>query len=193
MRAPPFHRLPASQRLPGRSARRGGFTLVELFVVMFVMTTAVSMLAGTMISTGRLGPLRRERALASDGARTMLETLRNATFAERFALYNADPADDPGGAGTAPGCHFDIEGLTPLDDDPDGHVGRVRFAADAAPLREDAEDEDLGFPRDLNADGFVDGDDHAGDYIILPVAVEVAWQGASGPMRLTIQAMFADV
>lgn len=184
---------PRTHRHARARSASAGFTLIELSVVMFVMTVAVSMLASTMISAGRLGPLRRERALATDAARTMLETIRSETFSERFALFNVDPDDDPAGIGTAPGCHFDVEGLPPQADDADGRVGRVRFSADAAPLREDVADDDLGFPRDLNADGVVDADDHASDYVILPVEVEIRWQGTSGPMEISIPVMYADV
>ena len=84
-----------------------------------------------------------------------------------WALYNADPADDPGGAGTAPGAAFDVAGLAPQLGDPDGMVGQVVFPEVAGALREDVADERLGAPRDLNLDGAVDAANHAGDYRVL--------------------------
>lgn len=42
-------------------------------------------------------------------------------------------------------------------------------------LREDTVDPNLGMPRDLNGDGVIDGLNHASDYVILPVRIEVKW------------------
>ena len=36
---------------------------------------------------------------------------------EVFALFNLAIGDDPGGPGTAPGAHFEVEGLQPVDGD----------------------------------------------------------------------------
>jgi hypothetical protein len=55
-----------------------------------------------------------------------------------------------------------------------------------AVLREDAVDAELGMPRDLDGDGTVDTDDHAGDYLVLPVRVRVTWDGVSGSRSYTI-------
>ena len=57
-----------------------------------------------------------------------------------------------------------------------------RGAPDGWPwqLHEDMDLPALGFPRDLNGDGAIDGADHAGDYSILPVQVVVRWRAAGG-------------
>ena len=162
-------------------------------MVLVVLTVAVGMLSSTMVSTARLRPIQRETALASEAARAQLETMRARPFDELFALYNADPADDPGGAGTAPGAAFAVPALDPQTGDEDGLVGVVRMPAAAAPLREDAADASLGLPRDLDADGELDGADHAGDYEILPVEIRLEWKGAAGPQDLVIYTMFADL
>ena len=44
----------------------------------------------------------------------------------------------------------------------------------------DLTDAVLGMPRDLNADSALDGNDHAGDYTILPVRVRIEWTGING-------------
>ncbi|HKX46829.1 MAG TPA: type II secretion system protein [Planctomycetota bacterium] len=187
------HRGPDTpSRRARRRARRAGFTLVELMVVLVILSLAVGMLSGTMASTTRLAPVQREEALASEAARFQLETLRLVAVADLYALYNAAPGDDPGGAGTAPGSHFDVAGLTAQPGDPDGRVGRLRFPGDGVELREDGEDVFLGLPRDLDGDGAVDDGDHADDYRILPVEVLLEWQGVRGPRTLRFHCQFSS-
>ena len=187
------HRAPHTPSRPKRArARNAGFTLVELMVVLVILSLAVGMLSGTMASTTRMAPMQREDALASEAARFQLETLRLVPVADLYALYNAAPGDDPGGAGTAPGCHFDVAGLAPQPGDADGRVGRLRFPGDGTQLREEGEDVFLGLPRDLDGDGEVDDDDHADDYRILPVEVLLEWQGVRGPRTLRFHCQFSS-
>jgi len=47
-------------------------------------------------------------------------------------------------------------------------------------LREDIEDPLLGLPRDLNGDGIIDSENHAKDFVVLPVRVRVRWRGVTG-------------
>ena len=161
----------------GRGAR-SAFSLVELVVVLAIMTVAMAMFAQTMASSARLDPVAVETATAADAARTMFEKMRNHPFSERFALYNADPADDPGGANTAPGDHFNVPGLAPLG--VEGIVGAINFPAFKGQLREDVLDADLGMPRDLNGDGIIDSADHAADCLILPVKIRLEWASKTG-------------
>jgi hypothetical protein len=149
-----------------------------------------------VLSTSRQRVLNHEFPTASEGTRVVLERMRNESFDELFALYNADPSDDPAGPGTAPGHRFAIEGLDPLEGSPDGMVGEVRFPTledgGALELREDSEDAELGMPRDLNGDSILDDEDHAGDYILLPVCITVDWNGRHGPRHIEFFTMFAD-
>jgi prepilin-type N-terminal cleavage/methylation domain-containing protein len=160
----PFH--------PTRSEQRG-FSLVEVAVVFTIVLIAISMFARTLASSKKLDPIATETTIAASGARTVLEKMKNHPFEQIFALYNTTPADDPGGAGTGPGAQFDVEGLTPLT--PGGHCGTIIFPEKACALHEDVEDAKLGMPRDLNADGNIDGLDHGGDCVILPIRVRVEW------------------
>lgn len=137
----------------------------------------------------------RESALAGEAARQMLETLQAADFEQVFRLYNAVAADDPDGAGTAPGPGFAVPGLEPVDGDPDGLVGEVLFpASDAVPgmLREDLVNDALGMPRDLDGDGVVDGFDHSTDYQILPVVVRLRWRGTNGETQAQFRTLLGD-
>jgi prepilin-type N-terminal cleavage/methylation domain-containing protein len=165
---------------------RSGFTLVELMLVMTILAVALVAMGDTVLTVNRLGPVNEEGARALEAGRGMVETLRGTTFAEVYARYNDDPADDPDGPNTAPGKHFVVPRLSPRQDDPDGFVGEILLPGTTATLREDVDDVDLGLPRDLNGDGLVDVLDHATDYGILPVIVRLEWSGTSGPRRLDL-------
>ena len=158
--------------LVSSSARRG-FSIVEMVVVFAIVTIAISMFARTLASSKKLDPIATETTVAASAARTMIEQMKNHPFEQVFALYNDVKTDDPDGIGTAPGNQFDIEGLTPLT--PGGHCGTIVFPEKEGKLREDSDDANLGMPRDLNADGNVDGVDHAADAVILPIRIRVEW------------------
>lgn len=151
-------------------------------LVLTLLTVGIGLFASTLGSVMGLGPSLRESSRAVESARSLIESLRAQEFDQLWALYNADPADDPFGAGTAPGAGFAVPGLSAVAGDADGLVGSVVFPQVGGELREDSADADLGLPRDLDLDGVVDSADHAGDYRVLPVLVRVEWQG-KGPAR----------
>ena len=138
-----------------------------------ILTISLAMFARTMASSKKLDPTSTESAVAGSAARSQLEEMRNHPFEQIFALYNADPNDDPGGVGTAPGPNFAVPELAPTA--AGGFVGTISFPTVGGVLREDAVDADLGAPRDLNADGVVDSNSRAGDYVILPIRVRLTW------------------
>jgi hypothetical protein len=180
-------------RRHGRSAR--GFTLVEIALLTVILLVAVGGLSGAVISAIRLSRATEERAIADDGARDMAAQLTLTPFRDIFASYNADPNDDPGVPGSAPGEHFDVRGLAPRRDDPDGRVGRILFPAvdvgggPAQELREDFVEPRWGMPRDLSGDGQPDNLDHAGDYLVLPATVRLDWVGAGGTRSLQVDVL----
>ena len=139
-----------------------------------------------LVAGMRLADSTRERALAVQAARQCIEELEDETFAQVFARYNANAADDPGGAGTAPGASFTVEGLTPLVDDADGKVGEIVFPVDGTQLSENVDLPELGMPRDLNGDG--DSlDDATVGYELLPVLVRVEWRAQGAPMKVELR------
>ncbi len=173
---------------------REGMTLVEVVVVMAILTVAAGIFAQTMSAASRMDPLTQENNLAVEGARVVLERMKASDFDQIYALYNADPADDPGGAGTAPGNTFAIPGLAPST--VGGFVGRIEFPSIGNELREDAVDAALVTPRDLNGDGLVDGANHAADYAILPIRVRVTWAsryGRAGVRTVDTYAMYSPL
>lgn len=159
-------------------ARRRAFSLIEAMVVLAIITVATGMLARTLASAAKLDPVATETAIAASGARTMIEQMKNHEFSELFALYNDVPGDDPGGPGTAPGAHFAIQGLVPLT--AGGLVGTIVFPSIDGQLREDVVDDELGMPRDLNADSLVDSTNHANDCVLLPIRIRVEWTSRAG-------------
>lgn len=106
-----------------RPARRAGFSLVELVVVLAIAAVAASMFASAVLSARAQNAVERENALAVEAARVAVERMRAAPFAELVRRYNRDPADDPGGPGTAPGPRFAVEGLAARA--ADGLVGEI--------------------------------------------------------------------
>jgi prepilin-type N-terminal cleavage/methylation domain-containing protein len=170
---------------PSPARDRAGFTFVELAVVMTILLSALLIFSSTVSGVAKQRSVNRETGLAVSAARNLLETLRSEDFGEVFALYNADPADDPGGPGSAPGHRFAVAGLDEAPDSLDGLEGEVVFptawsAGGALELREDLEIRALGLPRDLSGDGKVDDQDHSAGYFILPVQVRLRWKGATG-------------
>lgn len=172
-------------------------TLVEVMVAIVILTVSVYILSSTVTAAIGHSHVKEERTRAVDAAWNVLEQMRAEPFEELFARYNSDPGDDPGGSGTAPGAHFDVPGLDPQEADEDGLPGEVILpeatSRDGSQLREDLELGRLSLPRDLNGDLLVDGLDHAEDYIVLPVTVRIAWEGATGRREFEMTTMFAKL
>jgi hypothetical protein len=162
---------------------------VELAVAMVVMLIAIGTLTSSVLSGMKLARANEETAQADQALRAFAEQLTATDFADVFATYNDDPEDDPGGEGTAPGASFAVAGLVALEDDEDGLVGSVNFPGmDDFPgeLHEDIEDTRFGTPLDLNVDEALDDEDHANDYVVLPVLIRLDWTGISGARHLEL-------
>jgi len=157
------------------------------------MTVAVYLLSTTITTILVHAESKAERTLAMDAVMNQLEVMHSRPFQELFALYNPNPDDDPDGPGTAPGRHFAVDGLDPTAGDADGFVGRVILPVQSGKLRESVEMEELSMPRDLNGDLKIDDQNHAGDYIVLPVTVRVEWKGRGGDRSFEMSTMLANL
>ncbi len=169
--------------LHSRRGTRGGFSLVEVVLVLAILSVASAIYAQTVASSRRLDPIARETNIAAEAVRVAIERLRAVPVDELVATFDADPANDPGGPGTAPGSTFAVEGLAPgAAGTP---VGSFQFPMDGNRVAEDFVDDMLGTPRDLNGDRVVDALDHRDDWALLPVRVRIEWlpQGSKGGMR----------
>lgn len=167
-----------------RSRGARGLTLVETTVALALLAVAAMTVLGTMVYSLQLDATNRETAVAAQAARRVLEQIRSQDLDQVVAMYNADGADDPDGADTAPGATFSV---TLLEDVIAGmaNAGSVVLPVnDAGEVREDLDLPELGLPRDLNGDGVIDTVDHADDLVVLPVMVRVSWSGVNGQRQL---------
>lgn len=168
------------------AAGNRGLTLVEVMAAMAVLVVA---LLGLLSSIGVAMTHQAEARMqeqALNAARHSIENLwAEPDFRRVYALYNADPDDDPAGPGTAPGDRFSVAGLTAP---PGGAGGRLIFPEDTSGsgstnLREYVVDADLGMPRDLNGDRVIDDQPRSSDYLLLPVRVQVRYVAPRGGVR----------
>ncbi len=163
--------------------------MITVTLVSLLLVTLSNSILTSMKATG----VNKESALATDGIADMVERLQGVGhFQDVFALYDANPNDDPGIPGTAPGNHFAVKGLQVPDDEPGGSVGEIVFPTIGNQLREDVVDPDLGMPRDLNGDGIIDSADHAADYKILPVLIRVHWKGVGVKRSMVVRTILAN-
>lgn len=182
-----------SRRLSRR--RQAGFSSLETIAASGILILGLgAFLQASTLSHAALVQ-QRETALALAAARGRIEAMRSVPFGEVFARFNADPLDDPAGAATAAGGGFAADGLGPVAGDEDGEPGQVVFGTGGPggnELREDLDLPGLGLPRDLNLDGAIDAMDHAGDYEVLPVRVEVVWRSHRGPRRVSLATLLGE-
>jgi len=169
-------------------------------MVLTIVLVAFQIFLSTVAGTARQRAILHENTAAIESAREMLEILRDEPFESIFALYNEDPTDDPGGAGTAPGATFDVRRLDAFVRSGSSALGQIVFPTSSKEkkdhveqkLREDYEDRSMGMPRDLDGDGKIDDKDHVDDYIMLPVAVYVTWEAMTGPREVCLNTILAD-
>lgn len=153
-----------------------------------VLAIAISGASSAMISAMRLDRVNRETTVAMLEARSVLEQMQSLDLDEIYAQYNQS-TDDDGGV-PVPGATFPVAELRADPADPDGVVGSVQFPEAfnglVWELREDTVDPQLGLPMDLNGDGVIDNANHAADFVILPVRLQVQWTGASGARTINL-------
>ena len=180
-----------------RKNRRCGISLLELLIALSAFGITMAALSITQVSTITLSRSNQDESVATDAALSTLETMRDEdNFREIFARWNGTTDDDPDLAtGPSPGNAFDVPGLEPVRNDPDGRVGEIVFPGDGVQLLENGFDRKLGMPRDLDlgsVDGEFDALDHKDDYRILPVLVRVRWQGPRGVQLVEVVGTFAQ-
>lgn len=161
-------------------------TLVETAMCMVVFAIGVLAAISVLVSSMKLDAVNRETKVAFDAARARMETVRSEAFLQVARVFNANPADDPGGNGTALGATFSVTGLPSVAAGAPPHGAVVLPVDGNGVIRENVNIPELGMPRDLNLDGVVDGGDRSADAMILPVLVRVRWNGATGARETSI-------
>jgi len=163
---------------------------------MSILITAILGLSQALLDSIVSNGVNRQVSLATDGARQVVSDLQGVAFEEAFGRFNSLQNGNLLGGRVINGGAFAITGLDPVPGDADGLVGQIRFpelpAGGLTQLREDLVDPDFGSPRDLNGDGVVgDAEDHAADYRLLPVVIEVDWNGAAGPAHVEFKTVLS--
>lgn len=185
-----------SRRLHSRSRRRAGFTVLEVTISAAVLVIGVLGMVGSIAASLKLVGTNKETVIAHQAARGLVERMQNVTFAQVFATYNGNAADDPSGANTAPGSRFDIEGLAPqpVAAGQTARAGTISFPTIAGTntLSESVVDAELGMPRDLNGDGVITAGAMPGSYLILPVRIQVRWRSAGGDRSMSFVALLMN-
>lgn len=180
----------------GLATQRRGLTILEVVLTMSILLTAILGLSQALLDSIVSNGLNRQMSLATDGSRQVVSDLQGVALEEVFGRYNESQNGNLLGGRVIAAGGFAIAGLNPLPGDPDGLVGQIRFPEfdeiGVTQLREDIVDPDFGSPRDLNGDGVVgDGVDHAADYRILPVVIEIDWNGAAGPAHMQFKTVLS--
>lgn len=166
--------------------------MLELLIVISVLLFALLSMSRSLVASMKLNESNKVTAIATDGIREMIETLQGVEeFGDLFAMYNADPDDDPPDV-VCPGSGFDVPGLVAAVDDPDGFVGEIVFPAVGTQLLENIVDEDMGMPRDLDGNGEIDDDPKNGTYRLLPVVLRMRWEDSTGEGTLEVSTLIAD-
>ena len=165
---------------PFVSRARRGFTLVELLVSFSALLVVLLGFSRMLLSSHMASNTTHEATLTKEAARAMVEELQAAPLAEVYATHNANPADDPGGAGTAPGAGFTVRGLSAPLDDADGLPGHILFPEKNNVLSELQVQPQYGWPMDMDRDGAKLTANVSTTYRILPVVVRVEWRGSGG-------------
>jgi hypothetical protein len=162
--------------------------MVEVGLALVVLVVAI---VATSATTYRLHTLRRhnrERAIAQNGVRTVVERIQ--ALSHRAALDSpATWAQEVVAALSAGGALGDAFPVRELDAQPgQAAVGAVQVLTDET-LGDALLGLDLGMPRDLNGDGLSDNPDvlataAAQPPRILPVIVSARWRGVNGDARI---------
>jgi type II secretory pathway pseudopilin PulG len=158
-------------------------TLIEIMIALSILAISILALLSSLCAAAKLQDVTRERALAQNAARAKIEEMRSRTYTQIYSLYNSNPADDPGGPGTAPGATFTVPGLNAFPGVP---VGQIVFPESGGGLLESLVDPSrgidasMGMPRDLNGNGIIDVVPFTTGYQILPVKIVITWKSANG-------------
>jgi type II secretory pathway pseudopilin PulG len=169
-------------------------TLIEIIIGLGVVVIALLGIMSALVSASRMDEATAEQVRALNACKSVIETMKQTTFADIWRSYNANGADDPGGAGTAPGRNFAVTGLRAQNGDADGMPGQVVFPESVTGnLSETALDARIGMAvaKDLNGDGDVIDTNVNTTYRILPVRIVVDWAGARGPYHMEITTFLA--
>lgn len=165
---------------------RGGFTLIEVAIVITIISVAIMALMQTISRIPVVEESNDEEIKAMQSAKAKMEEIINSSetdFENVYARYNDSALDDPA-VGASPGNDFDVDELEPQTSDADGLCGSVDFPEISNVLNETVSDSDFGASGvDMNGDGDALDANVSATYRILPVRVVVRFKSISGNNR----------
>ena len=164
---------------------RSGFTLIEVMIAAIVLAVAILGLMSLIPTVTQLTETTQEGNLALNASLQMSEAIRqyaDADFVYVWKAYNGITADDPNGAGTAPGNVFSVSGLQNAAGS--SQVGSITFYTDENGTGNAALNAKLGMPKDLDSVPGTSADVSA-TYTLLPFRIAVDWKDHSGHPRHT--------
>ncbi|MGB0330381.1 MAG: type IV pilus modification PilV family protein [Planctomycetota bacterium] len=156
---------------PRRHPSTAGFALIEFVIAASILMIGALGFLQLFAAATELNGVNREGALTRLSAFKPREAV--------FAFHNDDPLDDPEGSPldgfTLSG--FEVEGLSPRADDPDGLVGRVIFPINpiTGAIHPDFQSSDFSVAPALIGAG-VSEEVSTAYGTLLPVAVRLEWQ-----------------
>jgi prepilin-type N-terminal cleavage/methylation domain-containing protein len=163
-----------------RTRGERGLTLLEMLMAL-ALFSGIAM--GMLVCFSRAATsdeVSSENMKARAAAARVMESIRDYaidSFGTTYAYFNADPADDPGGYGTAPG---NTVTLTSAEMPGFSTTVRIEFPDSDGQLYENITDAAWAMPRDLNGDDAVGAGAVTTTYKLLPVRVVVSWHGIRG-------------
>lgn len=176
-----------------RGRSEAGISVLEIMIALVVIAIALLAVTSLLFSSNRIQHDGKERMIAFNAARQVLEDMRAANYDHVWHRYNSIKADDITGV-TNPGNTFKVPGLPPRKDGSD--PGRIYFPEDStgtnivespsnAALRTslgmDSKDFNGIVGKDLNRDGDnADAFSNNAQFFILPIMIEVVWVTPGG-------------
>jgi type II secretory pathway pseudopilin PulG len=161
---------------------RGGFTLLEIAITIVILIIAVASTSAATISLSAMRRLNRERSVAHNAASALAERILSLGRSEigrpgSWARNVTESVCPPNTLGVS----FDVSELEPQTGL--AHVGSITFVTDET-RTDNSLGVQLGMPRDLDGNGFVDGTNVIATARLLPVVIELRWTGIRGEQRL---------
>lgn len=172
--------LHLAMRKPSKILRRSaGFSLVEVMFALTILTISAVGVSGYFTAVPRLLDAAQRQRIVMDETLGIYEELRGEDFETIFVRYNDSTTDDPAGA-NSPGNTRTLDESSRVLGDGSAIPATITLdfptpTGNPGLLREDQVDPSLGLPRDLNGDGVIDSSNHASDYVVLPVRINVSW------------------
>lgn len=145
-----------------------GFTVIEVMASVGLLTIGFLGLATGIVANSRAYEGAREDAQAIHALRKMAETIRGTAFAEVAVRWT--------------GYGFVVPEI--------GATGTVTVFVNETDSSTEARK--LGLPRDLDGDGAATRTNVSASYQLLPLKVEVTWNGRQGPKSESLHFLLAE-